>query len=522
MFKNSFFLEKKFIIITLLIILSSSILSTFLNQYVYDGHHHGLMFSNALDLINSKKPYKEIFIQYGFLTTIIHALALCIFGKFIFSLHIVTTIFYSLSLFLIFKIIRNIVNDKYAALAIFALVSNHPVPVLPWSNYIAFFFVILSIFFFLKKNNYSFLLTGFFLGLSVLSRQDYFIGFFTTLIVYVFFYFYLEKSITKFRNIIKLLFGFLIPLFFFFFYLIYYDLFNSWAKYLLLPTFYLEYANISVLEYIVNFIKFFLSKSFINYINEPQYLLLSLILILNSFLSINFLLQRKFKLFFITLLSLSLASIGISTELFRLYTSVSLGIVPMMYFISRIKSEYFKNFFIFLVLSTSFFSFVFYPKGNYVSFNKINVSLQNQRPSSDLFKFNKWLPVHVSVLDKISNLRNNLLLNCKIKFADNLTFNTYFTNILNLERIRLIPYVKSDSKNTLLDNYFDNGFVLKINQLIKEENIILIISENNYSYDEGNIEFNDNYEFKIINLNTINQKPLVAKFYYPKKCYPRS
>ena len=93
MLKKSFFLDKKYIIISLSIILLSSILSFFFNQYVYDGHHHGLMFSNALDLINLKKPYKEIFIQYGLLTTIIHAMSLYIFGKFIFSLHIITIIF---------------------------------------------------------------------------------------------------------------------------------------------------------------------------------------------------------------------------------------------------------------------------------------------------------------------------------------------------------------------------------------------------------------------------------------------
>jgi len=521
MFKN-FFFEKKYIIISLLIILLSSFLSIFFNQYVYDGHHHGLMFSNAHDLLNSKNPYKEIFIQYGLLTTIIHASALSIFGKFIFSLHVVTIIFYSLSLFFIFKIIKKIANDKYATLAIFTLVANHPIPVLPWSNYIAFFFVIISIFFFLKKNNYSFLLAGLFLGLSVLSRQDYFLAIFTTLILYVFVYLNFEKSITKFKNIVKLIFGFLFPLIFFFLYLVYYDLFDSWKKYLLLPTFYLEYANISISEYIVNFVKFFLSKSFVNYINEPQYLLISFILISNSFLSINFLLQKKFNLFFIAILSLSLSSIGISTELFRLYTSVSLGVITMMYFFSKIKSDDLKNLFFFLILATSFFSFIFFPKGNYVSFNKIIISQQNQTPSSEFFKFNKWLPVQVKALDQIKNLRSNLLLNCKIKFAENLTFNTYFTNILNLERVKIIPYVKSDSKNSIMHNYFDNGFVLKINQLIKEQNIILIISENNHSFDEGNVEFNDNYEFKIINLSEANQKPLVAKFYYPKKCYSRS
>ena len=50
------------------------IYSVFIISYQYDGHHVGLVYSNALDLINGRYPYKEIFIQYGFLTTLIHGL----------------------------------------------------------------------------------------------------------------------------------------------------------------------------------------------------------------------------------------------------------------------------------------------------------------------------------------------------------------------------------------------------------------------------------------------------------------
>ena len=45
--------------------------SIFILRYYVDGHHIGLMYSNSIDLINGKLPYKEIFIQYGILTTLI-------------------------------------------------------------------------------------------------------------------------------------------------------------------------------------------------------------------------------------------------------------------------------------------------------------------------------------------------------------------------------------------------------------------------------------------------------------------
>ena len=62
-------------------------------QYINDGYHWGFIFSNALDLLDGKLPYKEIFIQYGLLSTLIHALTLIIFDKNIFSLIAVTCFF---------------------------------------------------------------------------------------------------------------------------------------------------------------------------------------------------------------------------------------------------------------------------------------------------------------------------------------------------------------------------------------------------------------------------------------------
>ena len=39
--------------------------------YNLDPHHWGLMLSNAVDFDRGRVPYKDIFIQYGFLTTLL-------------------------------------------------------------------------------------------------------------------------------------------------------------------------------------------------------------------------------------------------------------------------------------------------------------------------------------------------------------------------------------------------------------------------------------------------------------------
>ena len=77
-----------------------SIYSIYIVSYHYDGHHIGLVYSNALDLINGKHPYKEIFIQYGFLTTLVHASILILFDNKVIFLSIFTVIFYSFSILL--------------------------------------------------------------------------------------------------------------------------------------------------------------------------------------------------------------------------------------------------------------------------------------------------------------------------------------------------------------------------------------------------------------------------------------
>ena len=76
----------KYNLLNILTLFSFLIYSAVFIRYHYDGHHIGLQYSNALDLLNGKKPYKEIFIQYGILTTFIHSFILKIFFNKIFRI----------------------------------------------------------------------------------------------------------------------------------------------------------------------------------------------------------------------------------------------------------------------------------------------------------------------------------------------------------------------------------------------------------------------------------------------------
>ena len=64
----------------------------------------------------------------------------------------------------------------------------------------------------------------------------------------------------------------------------------------------------------------------------------------------------------------------------------------------------------------------------------------------------------------------------------------------------------------------DENFVSLINRKILKENIILLINEGNYSFDNHKIIINSNYNMFEINLNTIGEKPDILRIYFPKKC----
>ena len=98
--------NNKFSYATYLIIGLFFFFSIYSYSYIHDPHHHGLVFSNALDLLNGKRPYDEIFLQYGFLTTFFHSVILSVFGLEIIYLNYFIIFIYLITVYIIFKIVR--------------------------------------------------------------------------------------------------------------------------------------------------------------------------------------------------------------------------------------------------------------------------------------------------------------------------------------------------------------------------------------------------------------------------------
>jgi hypothetical protein len=218
------------VIICCIISIGLSIIESRLNT---DAHHWGLMYANAADLNRGLIPYKEIFIQYGFLTTFIQSLSLNIFGNTVVSVGIITGTFYAANIYLSYCLWRKILNRWSSALSSVVMFLVHGYIIYPWANYFSYTFLLISLLFLTaspqRRNRY--LLSGFFLALSFLARQSLFI------IAPIYLYFLLiyisseqDKQKVHLRNIVMFHVGMLGVIGAFLLYVIRESAFADWIK----------------------------------------------------------------------------------------------------------------------------------------------------------------------------------------------------------------------------------------------------------------------------------------------------
>ena len=512
---------KNLSLINYLVIFLFFIYALFISRYHYDGHHIGLIYSNSLDLIKGKLPYKEIFIQYGILTTLINSLILVIFDNKVFFITLFNSVFYSFGILFISKTIKKFTDIKLALLSTVLILFNHPIPWLPWSNYIAFFFISVGLFL-LSNDKKNYFMIGFLFGCTILSRQDFIYPILFSFILFCLICIF-QKNRFDLKKIKLSIFGLLIPLSIFIIYLFSVNLLNHWIDYLSLPNIYLDMYETTVSKLIFEFIIFFTSESFFNFILIPQYFLISIILIFNTIILLLFVCKKieiKNEILFILLIGNFLSAVSLKIELFRLYTSVIFGLIALLYFINRINNTDLRKKLILLLLLPSFFSFCFYPLGNNNSFKKINFI------SSDLKINNNNFDYHVLPKQKIRiiNIINDLSKKCDVNYLENLTWDTLYSTVGNYDRIRAFPYAafkKFSYKHTDLIENIKNpnlSFINLINNEIKHSNIILLITGNNNYYKKNELNIGTNYNMIKIDENNIKGKPQVLRIYFPNKC----
>lgn len=226
--------------------------------HTVDPHHWGLMLSNAKDLYDGKIPYKQIFIQYGILTTVLQSFAYSI-GQNMLSLIAFTAITYAIGVLIVYVITLHVLKDKKIALYVFiCLILFHPLAIYPWSNYIAFMFLMAGLYFSVtttqeKISPLKALLLGTSFGLAVLSRE----GLMPTVLSFLVISFGLDlisqsRKKIVFINYIFTITSLLLPLGIFMAYLYSHNLFGYWSSlFINLPGIYIDESFDSLRSFVL-------------------------------------------------------------------------------------------------------------------------------------------------------------------------------------------------------------------------------------------------------------------------------
>ena len=439
-------------------------------QYNYDPHHWGLMLSNAKDLFEGKHPYKDIYIQYGFLTTVIHAFSYWLFGKNLFSIIFITGIAYSIGVWLIYLVSLAVSKSlKIALFSAFICFLVHPIAIYPWSNYISFPFFMAGIFFIsnekITPKNY--FLSGLFFGIAILSREAIAPPIILSLILSSLFdYFDEKKGLLNFLKLkIYLLIGLILPITIFLIYLSTYNLVEYWQKLLWeVPKIFstIVFPWTTDLEGLIKFL-YKLIDGFL--LLDFRWNFFFLLLSVNFFILINKLANKeKFfntpSLNFIFISSL----LGISSslhipEIFRLATMSSVGVITLFIFLDRYKLLNVIFLLFVLILSTTFTTLntgnYFYPSSvlrkNTFSFNSI-----------EYFNGQKWPIKTIHYYENIDkDLKNILTLNCGIQYHYNELPDSFLQVISPFRQYQIAPFVMAHFFNDLRP---DLDFISKITQ----------------------------------------------------------
>jgi len=461
----------------------------------FDSHHWGLMYANAADLNQGLIPYREIFIQYGFLTTLIQSWSLNIFGNTVVSVGIITGIFYAANIYLSYCLWQKILNKWLSALSVLLMFLIQGYILYPWANYFSYTFLLISLLFLTAssdtKNRY--LMSGFFHGLSILARQSVF----TLLPIYLYFiirYIFnkqeLQDQQVLRRNIVNFHLGLVGVIGIFLLYLLKESALNDWK----LQSFKISeiYVNIfPIYKILRSFTESIIFNSFINHF-DGRFLLYSLIFFNNIIICMIICLKIKNKkinlnqtdiiLFLFSSLSLFgyLQSIHLY-EIFRLQSSSSLGIGLLilgihktLFLFNRQKRVVFviAIIYLFIYLSTTLFfnNSIYYPwNQDLLLSNKIN---QFRSPEGIVMLEGKlYSPNRRIYYESIAKILNNY--SCELKYVVNLTIDSYIPLISpHYQRVQRSPFYFPELLQTIYQDELE-----KIDQLLTMETAILFTYE---------------------------------------------
>lgn len=486
-------------------------------KFVTDPHHWGLMLSNVTDLIAGRIPYKEIFIQYGILTTIIHTSAFLITDTLL-SIVIITGVCYGIGIVIMSRLIYRLSKNIYYSIASMIICTIlHPLAIYPWSNYIAFPFIILGLYglIFDLQKKYIIALSGIALGMSVLARENLFLPLLLMILIATLIDLLSYKKIS--RNLVLYIISFVSPIAIFLIYIYLNDLMKFWyVSGFLLPKYYMAeiFPNINSWRIFNTFINTFVS-GLVQF--DPRWYILTLILIANIAIITKNLIRFEYNdapYIKIAIFSVILCAGAIHlTEIFRLATGFIIGITSILYFASKYRIV---KYIVFVTVLFSISTTINGNSGNYYlptsTQEKENIVVEN-----GYFKNQKW---PLAVTNYYSNIYEDLKriqkLKCGIEFHYNSTSDNFIKVLSPFAQYQFLPMgdgpfeghkferglsslrpdidyqkkisehkdiiiFKSVNKNADVDKYIDEGFFIYKKYItpnmlfVKPDSILLIL-----------------------------------------------
>ena len=537
---NNFIKKNLFYIFLTVISFISFLVSFYQLNLQYDGHHHGLAFSITEDFLNNKIPYKDFLPNYGFFYILLNSFFIKIFSGSISGIYFLSSISKALGILIIGLLVSNLLNKRIASICIFLIFLIHPFVDTPWPDYLFLTLVITSFYLILVfKNNYSYFFSGVLYSCASLTKDNFIIILFLSLLIFQLIFFYYKfykkkKEIINFLNRFWLL-GFFLPLFAFGTFLLTNNIFLDFLNHFNYGKLAIKYYCISDVDNTIlrtidcGFISFFqlIKKSIYLMFSEPYWLFFLTIIIFNIFFVIkNFIFCNYAELnsnFFILICLSVLSLLLFSNTLYfhtiqRFYTGTLLGIIPIFYAINNIKSP--ENKFIILSILVIFLINGF--QLGRTSNNPIYPTYTNKiKDTSENFTFlrNKklrsveWL--QLSEIKEISNLTKK---NCtEIKYATNLT-NDVFARVILQENFRMLNFVQFGPRNKFIEETYkiwDKNFLDNLKKLVQDQNILIAIDssiDSRFNF----FDYNDLYKKKFIRYNNYGSK--FINIYLPKNC----
>jgi len=197
------------------IFLVTIVISGYFSTIGVDLHHDGVLAKPAMDVASGRMLFRDTFTQYGALTTIIHAVSLSIFGKYLITLKFTTAFFYGLISILLCLILKKILPKLMVFICLITWILIAPYYVwtfLIWSSVYALFFQLLGVWLLLisfeKKSNKFIFLGGVSTALVFWCRQPVGISMFLAVIAFYIYLYFLKKIDTK--ELKKCLFNYII------------------------------------------------------------------------------------------------------------------------------------------------------------------------------------------------------------------------------------------------------------------------------------------------------------------------